>query len=151
MHTTSACTVHTRMSIMHMRSSFSSELTVTGEPVLAGVHLSPAGDTSGFHLPVLAAGAGVVLAAVGPLVGVAAGVVGATAGVGDVVAGVVAAFVGAGVGVRVGALVGPPFRSVRPLRAALAGAASRQNAEMRAHTCVVVVASGHRRFKCCSA
>jgi hypothetical protein len=148
MHTTPWAHTHEHHATCAAASA--GELTVTGWPVLAGVHLSPAGDTSGFHLPVLATGAGVVLAAVGPLVGVAAGAVGATAGVGDVVAGVVAAFVGAGVGVRVGALVGPPFSSVRPLRAALAGAASRQNAEMRAHTCVVEVAQGHKRTKCCA-
>ena len=86
------------------------------------MHLSPAKEVSGFHLPALEVG--VALAVVGALLGVVAAV-----GVAEVVA-----FVGAAVGARVGALVGEASR-LRPLRAAQAGAASRQNAAMRLKTC----------------
>ena len=100
--------------------------------------MSPARDVSGFHLP---AAAVVVPAAVGALVGVAAAVVVvAAAGVGDVVAVVEVALVGAAVGARVGALVGEACR----LRAALAGAASRQSAVMRLKACAAVVANHQR-------
>ena len=90
--------------------------------------MSPASDVNGFHLPPAAVG----VAVVGALVGVLAAVV----GVGEVVAVVVVgAFVGAAVGARVGARVGPPLSRVRPVRAALADAVSRQKAVRRAQAC----------------
>ena len=113
------------------------QLTVTGWPALAGVHLSPARDVSGFHLPAAAVGVAAVGALVVGAVVVGVAVVGvAVVGV-PVVGGAVVtvAFVGAAVGARVGALVGPPLSRVRPVRAALADAVSRQNAVMRAQAC----------------
>ena len=102
--------------------------------------MSPASDVSGFHLPAAAVGVAVVGALVGVLAAVGATVgVAAVVGVGEVVAVVVVgAFVGAAVGARVGARVGPPLSRVRPVRAALADAVSRQNAVMRAQACGAV-------------
>jgi hypothetical protein len=114
---------------------------VTGWPVLAVTHLSPASDTSGFHLPVVAvlvvvAGAVPLPAAVGAAVGAA--VAPPAAAVGVAAAAVVGALVGALVGARLGAGVGvgPPRSSTRPLRTALAaGAESRPSAIIRTHAC----------------
>jgi hypothetical protein len=115
----------------------SSKLTVTGWPVLAGVHLSPARDVSGFHLPALEVG--VALAVVGALLGVVAAVDVAVVGA----AVVTVALVGAAVGALVGARVGEASR-VRLPRAALAGAAANmQSAAMRLKACTEVVANGH--------
>ena len=109
--------------------------------------MSPASDVSGFHLPALAAAVGLAVgarvgviaavAAVGATVGATVGVA-AVAVVGAVVAVVTVAFVGAAVGALVGARVGPPLSRVRPVRAALADAVSRQNAVMRAQACGAV-------------
>lgn len=122
-----------------------SVLTLTGCPVLASVHLSPAGDTSGFHLP-----AAVVVVAGEPLplplplldvavaaaaVGVAAvGVLAAVAGVGAGVV-IVVVVVVAGARVALGVGVGPPLSRDRPLRAALAEPASKLRAQIAMHIC----------------
>jgi hypothetical protein len=102
------------------------------------VHLSPARDVSGFHLPAVVVGA--VVGALVVVVAVVGGAVDVVAEVGGAV--VTVAFVGAAVGALVGALVGEPLSRVRPVRAALADAVSTQNAVMRAQACASVVANG---------